>query len=171
MKRWLKSPLGIGIVVTTVAIVAVFFGPLDYAQRYLHFSNLTKDRVVQGAEDYIQSRVPGSQMACLYVVQCDDEGARLEIVTNIESWDFNAAKRTIWERRFGDYCAGQTANLAIHLVPHEDSEAISRSTARAVWSFFNDRFIPVQTRFGPSAFSERTWEPCTAEFAIAGKEA
>jgi hypothetical protein len=165
MTRWWKSPLGIAALLVASAVLA-FFGPLDYALKYLHFSALTKERLMQETHTYIRDRAGGDQMACLYVVQCDGDRARLELVQEIDSWDFDAAKNRIWRRRFSNYCTGRTTNLALHLIPHEGHEPQIDALAHARWSFFNDRFIPLRGRFQSGAFTDQPWERCTPEAAI-----
>ena len=68
------------LVGAVLIISGLFLGPFDYATRYIHFRILTKDKLVSGARTYIQDRVDGRQMACLYAVACDGEKARLELV-------------------------------------------------------------------------------------------
>jgi len=147
-------------------VLVIFFGPFDQISRYLHFSTLTKERLTHEARVYIDRRAGGGQMACLYAVSCEGERARLVLIDDLETWDFASAKNTIWRRALGDSCSGRTTNFALHLIPHEGHEARVESLSRARWSFFNDRFIPIQDRFQSSSFSDETWEHCTAERAV-----
>jgi hypothetical protein len=175
MMAWWKLPLGFALVaalalgsvlVPVLAIAFVFFGPVDYAQRYLHFSALSKERLIQEAKVYIRDRAGGDQMACLYVVECDGENARLELVSDISGWDFQAAKDRIWRRRFSNYCPGRTTNFGLHLIPRAGHMPEMDDTSHARWSFFNDRFIPQASNFQSGSFSDQPWEQCTPERAI-----
>lgn len=154
-----------------VAVVLVFafafLGPLDAGLRYYHFSTLSKDEVVIQAGRYIQDRAGGNQMACLYEVRCDGGRARLEMVRDLATWDFEQTKATIWERRFdGSFCTGRTTNLALHLIPTEGHEAQMDALSHARWAFGLDRFIPRSGRFQSGAFTDQPWERCTAADAV-----
>jgi hypothetical protein len=166
MVRKLKSPFGVVGIVGILAGAFVFLGPLDYLLRYIHFSTLTKSHLLKEAQTYIVERAGGDQMACVYEVSCDDEGASLQLISDVESWDIEAAKKEIWRRRFSKYCAGYTANFALELIPAEGHKAEPESTALARWSFLNDRFIPKLGRFQSGSFSDRPWELCTPGKAI-----
>ena len=147
-------------------LAAMFLGPLDNAITYVHFRTLTKAKLEHGARSYIRDGLDRHQMACLYVVACDGETARLELVQDPDAWDLKAAKQTIWRRRFQDFCPGRTTNIGLRLIPMEDARPLPESNALARWSFFNDRFIPRQSRFQTGAFSDAPWEDCTAEKAL-----
>ena len=90
MMAWWKWPLRFALV-AALAIAFVFFGSLEYALKYLHFSALSKESLIRETEVYIRDIAGGDQMACLYVVECDGEHARLELVSDIVSWDLRAA--------------------------------------------------------------------------------
>jgi len=149
-----------------LGILFVFAGPLDGLVRYSNFKSLTKEKLVAGVEEYLRYRVGGGQQACLYVVNCDGDLARLELVKDVETWDFEAAKKTIWNRRFSSFCPGRTANFGIHVIPIADEQPEFDAIAQARWVFFNDRFIPRLSRFQSGSFSDQPWEQCTAQFAL-----
>jgi hypothetical protein len=156
--------LGIGIV---LLFAMLFLGPLDTATRYYDFSTLSKAEIIDQAHKYILDRAGGKQMACVYVVRCDNNRARLEMVTDLNAWDLEATKATIFHRRLnGDYCSGRTTNIALHLVPLEGREPQIEAAAHARWSFFNDRFVPQLGRFQSGSFSDQPWERCTPERAV-----
>jgi hypothetical protein len=92
----------------------------------------------------------------------------MELVKSVDDWDLEAAKSLTWARRFEGKCPGRTANFGLELISKKPDDGVKLSKRkRAVWSFFNDRFVPVQGRFhGPHAFSETAAEPCTGEFDI-----
>ena len=167
MARILKSRLDVAALVGALVIASAFFGPLEYGLKYLHFSVLTKERLVREAGVYIRERTRGGQLACLYVVRCDSGAARLELVVDISTWDFDDTKRTIWNRRFSSACQGRTTNFALHLIPMLGQEPEIDAVAHASWSFFNDRFIPIRNRFQSGSFTDQPWEPCTKEKAVA----
>lgn len=139
-----------------------------YGFRLVHFRLLNKDRVVREAEAYVRDRTRDPhQKACLYVVRCDGQRARLERVTNTDTLDFEALKRTIWHRRTDTtYCPGRTVNIALHLIPDDGHDPELESTSHAVWSFYNNRFIPRWGRFHSSTFSDQPWEACTPEVSL-----
>ena len=175
---WWRWPLRLARVaaraiafVAALAIAFVFFEPVDYALKYLHFSELSKERLIDQAKVYIRDRAGGDQMACLYVVECDGEHARLELVSDIVGWDFQAAKDRIWRRRFSNYCPGRTTNFGLNLIPragisHAPWASFNAAIAHARWSFVNDRFIPERGRFQSGSFSDQPWESCTPDRAI-----
>jgi hypothetical protein len=166
MMAWWKWLLRFALV-AALAIAFVFFGPLEYALKYLHFSALSKERLIRETKVYIRDRAGGDQMACLYVVECDGEHARLELVSDIVGWNFRAAKDRIWRRRFSwNYCPGRTTNFGLHLIPRAGHEPEIEATSHARWSFFNDRFIPQWGRFQSGSFSDQPWERCTPERVI-----
>jgi hypothetical protein len=170
MMAWWKWPLRF-VLVAALAIAFVFFEPVDYALKYLHFSALSKERLIHQAKAYIRDRAGGDQVACLYVVECDGEHARLELVSDIISWDFRAAKDRIWRRRFSNYCPGRTTNFGLNIIPragisHAPWSSFNPAIAHARWSFVNDRFIPERGRFQSGSFSDQPWESCTPDRAI-----
>jgi hypothetical protein len=162
---WWKSLLRFALV-AALAIAFVFFGPLEYALKYLHFSALSKERLIRETNVYIRDIAGGDQMACLYVVECDGENARLELVSDIVGWDFRAAKDRIWRRRFSNYCPGRTTNFGLHLIPRAGDKPEIDRRSHARWSFFDDRFIPQWDRFQDGSFSDQPWEQCTPERTI-----
>src|SRR5215475_11988772 len=178
MMAWWKWPLRFALAAAlaiaweaAVWVIAFPFGrfydgPLEYALKYLQFSALSKERLISQAEAYIRGVACGDQMACLYVVACDGEHARLELVSDIAGWDFRAAKDRIWRRRFSNYCPGRTTNFGLHLIPRAGHEPEIEAISHARWSFFNDRFIPERGRFQSGSFSDQPWEQCTPERAI-----
>ena len=164
---WWKWLLRFFALVAALAIAFVFFEPLDDVLKYLHFSALSKERLIRQTEVYIRDRTRGDQMACLYVVECDGEHARLGLVSDIVGWDFQAAKDRIWRRWwFSNYCPGRTTNFGFHLIPRAGHEPEIDAISHARWSFFNNRFIPERGRFQSGSFSDQPWEQCTPERAI-----
>src|SRR3974377_2228129 len=92
MMAWWKWPLRFAIVAAALAIAweaavwviafpfgPFYDGPLEYALKYLNFSALSKERLIDEAKAYIRVVAGGDQMACLYVVACDGKYARLEL--------------------------------------------------------------------------------------------
>ena len=136
----------------------------DYFSRYLSWKNLTKAEIVTSANRYVDERLPGAQV-CAYAVVCDRGRARLALVKDIGSWDFERSRQLAWERRVHNRCPGQTANFALEAAPGNFKP--SEAKRRAVWSFYNDRFVPIWGRFhGPHAFSEVKAEACSAKYAL-----
>src|SRR5215813_3006290 len=103
MMAWWRWPLRLARVaaraiafVAALAIAFVFFEPVDYALKYLHFSALSKERLIHQAKVYIRDRAGGNQMACLYVVECDVPMTTRRISINgrddrmIPRWDLSA---------------------------------------------------------------------------------
>jgi hypothetical protein len=163
MALWWKFEVGIA----AFAIMLAAIDGVDYAIRFRDFARLSKETLVREAHAYIRDRTDGHQMACLYVVQCDGEHARLEIVAEISSLDLQAVKDRIWRRRFSDYCSGRTANFALHLIPREGHEEQPDRVAHAFWTFRGNGFYPRFTRFWGGAFTDQPWERCTPGKAIA----
>lgn len=64
----------------------------DYLSRYDSWAKLSKAKLVESANWYISNRAPGND-ACLYAVTCDKGTARLELVKDMDSWDFEAARQ------------------------------------------------------------------------------
>jgi hypothetical protein len=177
MMAWRKWPLRFALVAAlAIALDAAqpiafpfgpfYDGPLEYALKYLNFSTLSKERLIRETEVYIRDIAGGDQMACLYVVECDGEHARLKLVSDIVGWDLRAAKDRIWRRRFSNYCPGRTTNFGLHLIPRAGRKEIDRRS-HARWSFLEDGFIPEWTHFqGGNSFSDQPWEECTPERAF-----
>ena len=161
-----KATLRFALPIAGLAIAFVFLGPLDLALSYLHFTSLTKERLVGEAEIYIRDRAGGDQMACLYVVQCEGGHAHLELVPDMSALDLRGAKERIWRRRFSDYCSGQSTNFGLQLIPRPGHEAQIDAVSHARWVFFNDRFIPQHNNRESGAFTDQPWERCTPQRAI-----
>lgn len=159
--RWWYLLIGLA------AVLLLLIGPVDWACRYWSWRNLSKTELIEAADWYIEHRVPGNK-ACLYAVVCENNRPSLELVKSVDEWDIRAAKQLAWKRRFQSTCAGRTANFGLELLSDElvgIGEAQYRR--RAVWSFYNDRFVPLSGRMhGPHAFSEIEPEPCRAEYVV-----
>ncbi len=149
-----------------VSLALTFCGPLDTAARLYNFSALTNEKVVREARDYVDQRADGQQAACLYVVRCDGDKARLALVPALTASALKEAKGDIWQRRTSGFCPGRTTNIGLQLIPEIGGEPQIESIALARWSFFNDRFIPRSGRFQSGSFSDEPWEPCTLERAL-----
>src|SRR5262252_8092347 len=113
MMAWWKWPLRFALVaakaiafVAALAIAFVYFEPVDYALKFLYFSALSKEHLIDQAEVYVRDRAGGNHMACLYVVECDGEHARLELVSDIVAGTFG-------RRRPGFRDAGCSATIAL----------------------------------------------------------
>jgi hypothetical protein len=173
MMAWWKWPLRFALVAALAIAFQLFWlqdfdGPLEYAVRYLNFSTLAKERLIRETKVYIREIARSDQMACLYIVQCDGERARLELVSDVAGWDFQVAKDRIWRRRFSNYCPGRTTNFGLHLIPragpagHQELDRISH----ARWSFLLDQFLAEWTHFqGGGSFTDQPWSS-TPERAI-----
>jgi hypothetical protein len=166
-KRWRPSYVSLGILL--VASVLVVIGPVDWARRYLSLRQISKNELVDSANWYVESRAPGND-ACLYAVQCTGGRASLKLIRSLDDWDIEATKQITWDRKFRGVCNGRTANFALELATdNPQSDKTPEGVRHAVWSFYNDRFVPRLTRFESAAFSETEVEPCLAAYAITGR--
>jgi hypothetical protein len=148
------------------AISLLIAGPVDWGLRYQSWSQLSKDTLIQSANSYIANRAPGNG-ACLFAVECKSGWARLKLVKSMKDWDFEASKQIAWDRKFDDICQGLTANFALELAnDNPQSQKTYEGSRRAVWSFYNDQFVPTRTRFGFAAFSEAETEPCVTSYSV-----
>lgn len=158
----LGERIGQGCIVLVLLLVGSCTA-YDYGSRYASWAGLEKPKVVAAAQWYVRERAPGKKV-CLYRVTCDKGRARLVLVKDLATWDFEATRQLVWDRKFGSGCPGYTANLALEVAP--GGTVPPQGMERAVWSFYLDRFRPWQTHEF-SAFSEKSAEPCTPEYAIA----
>jgi len=168
MKKWIniEAALILGIIGIFLALIGGWWlsGRLT---SYLNWRSLTKDDLISSANNYVNHRFPGNK-ACLYAVICKENRAGLELVKDLEAFDFKRAKKLVWDRRFKNVCIGQTANFGIELLPETlTQEADHVELRRGVWSFYGNGFYPRGSRFYTSAFSASPYEPCTAEYVIA----
>lgn len=159
----------LGIPASLLCLVILIYA-IDLSIRFKNFKQLDKDDLVEGAEAYITTRLPVSQGtygACLYVVDCGDENAKLRSVENFDALNFEALKGDIWKRRVNStYCQGRATNIGIAAIPlSPDAEELRNGRKLAVWSFYNDRFIPSQTHFHGYAFGF-DFAPCTPDKLI-----
>ena len=164
--KWPKPFRIIVIILLCFVGFVVFIEVWDKATRYINWKTLTKDELVKGAQTYIEKRIGVSASACLYVVDCSKGEARLRMVNDIPSWDLDADRDMIWKRRFTRTCQGRTTNIGISVIPEAEQPALYKSTSLAMWSFYNDRFIPTYGRFQSGSFSTNSYEQCTHEKAI-----
>lgn len=160
-----QKPHGCGIsaLVGLAVFLFVFAGPFEIIVKYWNFATLTKGHVVARAQAYARDRisVPATHI-CIYEVDCSGEEAVLKLVETIDTWDFEAAKARIWQRRFNNVCSGRTANFGLHILTNgEEIDALTQ----ARWTFFGNGFTPKHTRFGGGSFSKEPWERCTPERA------
>ncbi|WP_161626321.1 hypothetical protein [Sphingobium ummariense] len=152
-----------------IAILLLWAGPIRWWMRYQSWSHLSKDKLLESAKWYIANRAPGNN-ACIFAVECNGGRASLKLVKSIEEWDLEKSKRIAWDRKFKGVCQGQTANFALEVATDNlQSRKTFEGSRRAVWSFYNDRFIPSRTRFGFAAFSESETEPCLTAYAVTAR--
>jgi len=149
-----------------VAVAMALFFASGPALSLLHFRQLSKQKVIAEANNYIERHSESRRIACLYVVSCEGGRARLAIVPDVNGWDIGQTKARIWRRRFSDHCAGATANIGLQLAPEPGGSDVGDSMDQARWSFFNDRFVPLRSRASHGAFSEEPWERCTEARAV-----
>ncbi|WP_175551311.1 hypothetical protein [Sphingobium sp. YR657] len=148
------------------AIFLLMVGPVQWWKHYQSWSHLSKDKLIASANWYIENRAPRND-ACIFAVECKDGRARLKLIKSINEWDFEASKQTTWDRKFKNICQGQTANFALEVAAdNTESQKVYEGSRRAVWSFYNDRFIPAHTRFSFAAFSEIEADPCLTNYAV-----
>ncbi len=166
---WRGDPqIGCVLAITSIVIaVLMLLGPVDWAQSYLSWRNLTKDELVRAANDYVDDRAPGNA-ACLYSVVCKDNRAGLALIRSVDDWDITAARQLAWDRKFSNTCPGQTANFAVKLaVDQPRYKETLDSLKYGVWSFNNDRFVSSWSRTSPlSAFSEFPTDECTRRHSV-----
>ena len=154
-----KSAFIVGLF--TVGVMVWLSG---WPAKYLNWSSLTADEVVQDAARYAEEKFGGGS-ACIYEVRCKTGRAQLYVVEDIDTWDIEATKDIAWKRRFSDQCPGRTANIGLHVLPSSDGPWTD-STMLAFWLFETDRFIPTMSRFYGGAFSEGNWQRCSPEHSI-----
>ena len=158
---WALAPL-------FILILALF--ATNYYDRYKSWKNLSAETIIEKTSWYLENHAsePSSiEAVCLYIVACEDDRARLEITKDVKSIDFDSLRDRIWERRFTRTCKGRTSNLGLHILRNssETSRNYSHSD-HAIWSFYNNRFVPKLSRFSVVAFSEEPWERCSAQRAF-----
>ena len=152
------------IIAAAIIFVVATVPTYDQASRYLSWQNLSKEEIVASADWYIENRAPGER-ACLYAVVCEDGRARLDLIKDMEGWNIEATRELVWDRKFSGACPGGTANFALQMLPSDPP--LRNGRERAIWSFYNDRFVPISGHFhGPHAFSEIAPEQCSEEYVI-----
>ncbi|MEC8629599.1 MAG: hypothetical protein VXY73_05870 [Pseudomonadota bacterium] len=168
-----------------VALIAFFalitmYGFADhYGSRYTSWRALSSEHVFDAAQEYIEwqyvnrkqfknretDNVSNITAVCFYAVTCDDDEARLALISDPDQFDFDALKRRIWARRFKGTCQGQTANLGLHVLHSQGSDRPGRDLA--IWNFYGDSFTKTGDRhwFIGGAFSDEPWERCSLDRA------
>lgn len=173
-------------VIAFFALITMYGYADSYGSRYTSWRALSSEHVFDAAQQYVEreyintkhyiskfqynnfetDNVSNVTAVCVYAVTCDDDRARLALISDLDQFDFDALKRRIWARRFEGTCQGQTANLGLHVLRSEDS--VEQQYDFAVWTFYGDGFIPRQVLgrfFFSGAFSERPWERCSLDRA------
>ncbi len=162
------------------ALIALYGVAYDYGSRYTSWRALSSEHVFDAAQRYVEwqyvnrkqyknretDNVSNITAVCFYAVTCDDDEARLALISDPDQFDFDALKRRIWARRFEGTCQGSTANLGLHVLRSEDS--VKQEYDLAFWTFYGDgfRFRSVNGRFFYwGAFSEEPWERCSIDRA------
>jgi hypothetical protein len=149
-------------IILTISIVIGSVIAYEDGSRYFNWRSLNVQEVRSSAITYAARHNFQLSNMCLYEVRCDETGAYLHLVSDLENWDVNALRERVWRRRFNKtYCTGATANIAIEAYPYVLSES-----RRAVWSFGDNGFHPTLSRFYSAAFSHRNAEACTPEHSI-----
>ena len=157
-------------IMATMSLLTIVLFASDYCSRYVNWRNLSAELLNEKISWYLENRA-GDQAsisaACLYIVACEDDIARLVIAEDIESIDFELLRSRIWDRRFSGICEGRTSNLGLHIIRNSTATTSAYSTSdHAIWSFYNNKFIPKQGRFSGGAFSEEPWERCSVQRSI-----
>jgi len=153
-------------IIATIPLLFVGMFAYDYFSRFVSWRNLSSELLNEKTSWYLDNRAldQGSiSGVCLYIVACEDDRARLVIVEDIESIDFKLLRDRIWDRRFNGVCEGRTSNLGLHIIRNS---AATEPNDYAIWSFYNNRFIPRHGRFSAGAFSEEPWERCSIKKSI-----
>ena len=164
-------------VLKTLSWIAIFIGLVvavlisyDHASRYISWKHLSAEVLQDKTSWYLENRAwdrSSITAVCIYIVSCEENRARLVIVEDLEAIDFDDLRRRIWNRRFDDLCRGRTSNLGLHLLREPAAEANDYwHSDQAIWSFYNNRFIPKHGRFSGRAFSQEPWERCSFEKAL-----
>ena len=155
------------VLLALLASIPLFVFGIDYGSRYKSWRELSPALISDASQWYIINRASdiGRVTAiCVYALDCSTDHARLAIVPNLDDYDFEALRQLIWDRRFAGICEGQSANLGLHLVRSQNSGKYKHSD-HAIWSFYNNRFIPMHGNWSGGAFSEEPWERCSMEGA------
>lgn len=156
------------VLISVSAFFAVFWFGHDYFSRYKSWRALSQGHISDAAQWYITNRAfdpSGITAICLYALSCDEDRAHLVMVSDLDQYDFEKLKQQIWMRRFQGVCQGRTANLGLHFLRSHDNHVV-RSSDHAIWSFYNDKFIPTQGHWNiAGAFSEESVKRCSIDTA------
>lgn len=153
-----------------IQLLSLFIGGIIYlffihdnVAAYINWKTLTKREVIRAAETFIEQRNI-KESVCLYVVECIDDKAHLRMIKDIDVWDIEATKQTIWKRKFDGTCTGRTANIAIDYATDNHQRFFSgESDNSGIWSFSTNGFYSRRSRFYGGSFSEYPFELCTDE--------
>ena len=139
----------------------------DKMAAYINWKSLTKREVIQAAESYIAYHKI-KEDACLYAVSCIDDRAHFRLIKDIESWNLEEAKQTVWQRKFDGTCTGRTANIGIYFTSENKEEWTNKTQHHSgIWSFSSNGFFRQMGRFSGASFSQQySWENCMPEFAF-----
>jgi len=162
MQRHVKLALA-----AVIALVLLIYLILDRYPRYASWRALSSAKIADATQWYIDNRASDVReiaAICVYALDCSDTRARLSIVPTPDQFDLDALRKRIWARRFSGVCQGRSANLGLHVLRANYTDLHWYSDL-AIWSFYNDRFIPIHGRFSGGAFSEEPWERCSIERA------
>lgn len=159
---------------TTIIIVGILLliPAFDYGSRYLSWKTFSKEEILRKIGEYdhrygVTNQTNRPTYACLYVVECDEKGAKLRLVQDVEEWDIERTRSLIWERRFKGICQGRVTNLGLEFVSENPQASIPSYNKHARWIFYHDRFLQRHSRVQSGSFSQlRTWEPCLKEKAV-----
>ena len=146
-----------------VFVLLLFFLLADIYPRYMSWRSLSSARISEEVQWYIDNRAQkrGDIFAiCVYALNCRDNRAHLEIVPSPDQYEFDTLRQLMWARRFKGACPGQSANLGLHVLRVSGAERFGGSD-HAIWSFFNNGFIPREGHWSGGAFSEEPWERCS----------
>lgn len=114
----------------------------------------------------MEDRFGENVQSCLYVVSCEQEKATLALVNNRDTWDLDATKIAIWQRKTTETCTGRTTNIGIQVISEGGELTLKNSYVLALWSFETSDFYPQNSRFSGGAFSDMPWEECTLDTAL-----
>ena len=156
------------VLLALLALIPLSVFGIDYYPRYKSWRELSPALISDASQWYITNRasdIGGVTAICVYALDCSADHARLTIVRNLDDYDFEALRQLIWTRRFAGTCQGRTANLGLHLMRSKVSGEHEYSD-HAIWSFYNNRFIPMHGHRSGGAFSEEPWERCSMDGAV-----
>lgn len=137
------------------------------AWKAVHWLTLDLPKFNRMVDKHMREFHGTAEYACVYTVNCATGEALLQLRTSLTQAELDTVKKTVWRRRFENYCPGRTTNFGIENSGEAEylhRPGWERYRRRDIW--FDGDFVGEDGNFWGGSFAPPGgWTPCTRDNA------